>query len=542
VPLLSIVIPTLNRPDTLRHALSTLLDQSYSDCEFIVQNNGGNAKIKTLVDSLADRRIRHFATPEVVTMTENWQAALEAASGEYIFFLGDDDAIFPDACSIAAKVIGEFGCELLSWFPYAYYWPEYDHEGYKNRLIAEVDYKFSARSIGSKKQLVDVYKFDADYSTLPMIYNSFVARSVIERVTKASGQYFLGPSPDVASGIVNAAVCPSFVRLSRPLSISGLSHHSTGHFLFLKKPDEQDSDRVRRDFGVIVARPELTGLRNLQISCATDMLLVKERLFPNQTEVELDYAGLLRAAARHINERPETYDETIGTIRQLANMHGTDMTDIVIPPPSPRLAPELGTKARDAHRIAFVLDGARLGIATAADAIRVLMQFIPGESDLDTSALVMPILGTEAMSFARGEAGVGALQGGWGETEEWGTWSVQKDCILCFDLDDAPTQLVTATFSCRPFLHPLHPRLAFSCEIADGRAQLFELEWGKEHQDRFSVAIDPKAVPANGRITVKFTFPDLCSPADLGLSSDSRLLGLGLEKMWIERPTSAPNP
>ena len=35
MPLLSVVIPTLNRPDTLRHAMATLSAQPDVDCEFI---------------------------------------------------------------------------------------------------------------------------------------------------------------------------------------------------------------------------------------------------------------------------------------------------------------------------------------------------------------------------------------------------------------------------------------------------------------------------------------------------------------------------
>jgi len=50
MPLLSIVVPALDRPDTLRHALAT------SDTGF--------------------------------TMTDNWEAARGHAAGEYVAFMG----------------------------------------------------------------------------------------------------------------------------------------------------------------------------------------------------------------------------------------------------------------------------------------------------------------------------------------------------------------------------------------------------------------------------------------------------------------------
>ena len=115
MPLLSVVIPTLDRPDTLRHALTTLRGQQGTNCEFIIQNNGGNAEIAALLDAIDDPRFRHFTTPGIVTMTENWELALGHATGDYVTFIGDDDGLMPDACEIAASILERAGPELLSW-------------------------------------------------------------------------------------------------------------------------------------------------------------------------------------------------------------------------------------------------------------------------------------------------------------------------------------------------------------------------------------------------------------------------------------------
>jgi hypothetical protein len=58
MPLLSIVVPTLDRGDTLRHALATMACQpAQVDCKFIVQNNGGNPEIAEMVAGLKDERL-----------------------------------------------------------------------------------------------------------------------------------------------------------------------------------------------------------------------------------------------------------------------------------------------------------------------------------------------------------------------------------------------------------------------------------------------------------------------------------------------------
>src|SRR6266508_774553 len=90
-PQFSIVVPTLQRSDTLRHCLKTLVRQDYEDFEIIVQNNGRDPATETCVQQLDDPRVRHFSTNAVLTMTENWETALRNASGEFIALVGDDD-------------------------------------------------------------------------------------------------------------------------------------------------------------------------------------------------------------------------------------------------------------------------------------------------------------------------------------------------------------------------------------------------------------------------------------------------------------------
>ncbi|MGT2436993.1 glycosyltransferase family 2 protein [Bradyrhizobium betae] len=247
MPLLSVVVPTLDRPDTLRHALATMACQpAHADCEFIVQNNGGNPEIAKAVADLQDERFKHFASETVLTMTDNWEAALGHASGEYIAFLGDDDGLMPYACATASDLLSGRKIDLLSWRAYSYYWPGYYHPAFRNRLLAEIDLASSAKHVSSRDELARIFGFQVHYAHLPMIYNSFVRRTVIDRMRAVGGRYFIGLSPDVASGIANAALTESFVRLSRPLSMAGFSQHSTGHALFFETSDLLETSRGAR--------------------------------------------------------------------------------------------------------------------------------------------------------------------------------------------------------------------------------------------------------------------------------------------------------
>src|SRR5713226_10163236 len=90
MPRFSVVIPTLQRSDTLRHSLATLVNQTYDDFEIVIQNNGRDSATEAVIGSFNDRRIRHFWSDTVLPMAENWEIALAKDRGEFITLVGDD--------------------------------------------------------------------------------------------------------------------------------------------------------------------------------------------------------------------------------------------------------------------------------------------------------------------------------------------------------------------------------------------------------------------------------------------------------------------
>ena len=539
MPLLSIVVPTLDRPDTLRHALATMACQpAHADCEFVVQNNGGNPEIAKMVADLQDERFKHFASETVLTMTDNWEAALGHASGEYIAFLGDDDGLMPYACATASDLLSGRKIDLLSWRAYSYYWPGYYHPAFRNRLLAEIDLTSSAKRVSSRDELARIFGFQAHYANLPMIYNSFVRRSVIDRMRAVGGRYFIGLSPDVASGIANAALTDSFVRLSRPLSMAGFSQHSTGHALFFETTDLLETSRGARDFGPIDDDPRLPDLNALQLFIAKDMLVLKRLLLRDDDDVPLDFKALAQALATDINNRPPLYDRTVQTIGELARTHGFDVADIIIPARlADRPPPGKGVRVIGQNRVVYELDGSTLGLNSIADAVRVIAQFVPDQQPFDPIALEAPVsapvLGAEELEFRRGGTGVAALAEGWSEPEQWGTWSVARNCVLRFEVHPIPSRPVELVLACRAFVADGNPQLRAVCRVGNGAQQELTFSRGAFAGLR-RLMLDPAAIAADGMLTISLSLSDPRSPADLGLSSDVRPLGIGLERIWLD--------
>ncbi|TMC22499.1 MAG: glycosyltransferase [Chloroflexi bacterium] len=95
--LVSVIIPTFQRPQRLWSALASVAMQTYSEIEVIVVNNGGVS-----VESIVERYRQTFPQPiQLVTLTEPVRVgaarnrAIATAQGDLIALLDDDDLYRP---------------------------------------------------------------------------------------------------------------------------------------------------------------------------------------------------------------------------------------------------------------------------------------------------------------------------------------------------------------------------------------------------------------------------------------------------------------
>ena len=543
--LFSLVIPTLRRSDTFRHALATALSQSFEDFEVVVQNNGQDAETEAIVRERNDPRIKHFSSPTILTITENWEAALGNASGEFIMFIGDDDGLLPDACEIARKIFDNSELDIVNWHPFCYYWPDYIHPAFRNRLVATVDYDPHVHVVSSDEQLKRLYNFSIDYSQMPMIYNSFVHRALVERIGKSVGRYFLGQSPDVTSGIINAAHSSRFAKVSRPLSITGLSGHSTGHNVFLSGRAHASSNRVERDLGPALFHPLLVPSisTNLELFIANEMLLLRDAALPQGRTIEVDFRQLIERMAANINNRPDYYQETLAAIRALATKHDVDLAGIAIRPPiARRQAPKCGATALGQRRIEFVIDGDYVGLANIADAVGLMTSLIPKVEDTAAAAIDQIDARTgyrpgETITFGSAGNGVSLLQGGWGEPEQWGTWSIASRARLRLPIDAGTWRPIHAVLKYRAFVVPGHDELTVTCRIGDHAVATWHCRLDFSGSQRIAIPSDTLLM---NPVEMEFIISNPRSPAELGISSDGRLLGVGIESLELLSDAGVP--
>jgi hypothetical protein len=111
---LTIAIPTRNRATLLQRALSSVLADQSEGFEVVVSDNCSTDETARVLSDQVDPRVRTIMQPAGLTMIENWRACLNAAAGEHILFLSDDDFVGPGFAGAILRAAGDVASASLA--------------------------------------------------------------------------------------------------------------------------------------------------------------------------------------------------------------------------------------------------------------------------------------------------------------------------------------------------------------------------------------------------------------------------------------------
>lgn len=114
--LFSVIVPIYNVEKYLKRCIDSVLEQTFTDYELILVDDGSPDNCPALCDDYASRDARiKVIHKENGGLVSARQAGIKVASGEYVFHLDGDDALLPDALESAYKIIDEFRPDIVSF-------------------------------------------------------------------------------------------------------------------------------------------------------------------------------------------------------------------------------------------------------------------------------------------------------------------------------------------------------------------------------------------------------------------------------------------
>ena len=107
MPKISVIIPTYNRAHYIRFAIRSVLNQTFSDFELIIVDDGSIDNTRWIVNSFKDERIIYLPREVNKGPAAARNAGIKSSNGKLIAFLDDDDEWLPEKLECQVKVIEE---------------------------------------------------------------------------------------------------------------------------------------------------------------------------------------------------------------------------------------------------------------------------------------------------------------------------------------------------------------------------------------------------------------------------------------------------
>jgi hypothetical protein len=229
-PLISIIIPTRDRPDTLVHCLRGMRLHKTRDLEIVVVDTGSTGAARPVAEEAArlDDRVRYVAAPESKSQRHSFELGLAAARGDYLAIIGDDDGYVIGSIDWLADRLKRTPVDAVRWNMMLYIWPSLsvDGRGFFDiylELCNGGSAVLPAAPLAAKSL---TGKLQGSWANL-LVYHGMIARRVYERMkAKTGGVFFAYPMADVFVHNLLPFNCETYLQVNDLVSIYGMSHWS----------------------------------------------------------------------------------------------------------------------------------------------------------------------------------------------------------------------------------------------------------------------------------------------------------------------------
>lgn len=227
--LLSIVIATKNREFYCIETIKSILSFKSDLIQIAISDNSDTNQVQLFVDSINNKNIVYRYSNLGISSIDNFNYAMDLATGEYVILIGDDD-------SVHSKII-----ELVQWAKendiqsvcskdtFTFLWPG-AHPDFPNGLLKIPKIKNSYHLVDPKKELIKLLQnglVNYFFYSVPKSYHGIIKKSAMDEIKTITGNYYGALSPDIFSVVSLSLILKNHCVLNYPISIAGVCPAST---------------------------------------------------------------------------------------------------------------------------------------------------------------------------------------------------------------------------------------------------------------------------------------------------------------------------
>jgi len=114
-PIISIILPVYNGELYLRSCIESILDQTFTDFELIIINDGSSDSSESIIKLFTDNRIQYVKNDRNLGLIYSLNRGIDIARGEFIARMDADDLAFPNRLMDQKKYLDTHPhCDLVA--------------------------------------------------------------------------------------------------------------------------------------------------------------------------------------------------------------------------------------------------------------------------------------------------------------------------------------------------------------------------------------------------------------------------------------------
>jgi len=105
--LVTVIVPTIGRPQYIKDAVRSIIEQDYKNIEILISDNAPEVSSQEVLGGCADEKIKFIKREKRLSFSEHMNMCFNDAQGFFVMILSDDDLLSPTYISNMVRLFGE---------------------------------------------------------------------------------------------------------------------------------------------------------------------------------------------------------------------------------------------------------------------------------------------------------------------------------------------------------------------------------------------------------------------------------------------------